>query len=231
MQDVALSSLEFADQRRRMVDCQLRPFSVTDEAVLAAFQATPREIFLDPAQRPIAYSDAPVSISIGASRRSLLTPMVLARLLQNADIGATDRLLDVAGGSGYSAAVASPLAGTVIALESEPGLTERARENARTLGIANVTCVTGPLETGLEGQGPFDVILVNGAVECGLEPLLGQLADHGRLLTIECAPGQTGLALKAVRYEKSGKEVGMRVLFDAAAPVLSAFARKPAFVF
>jgi protein-L-isoaspartate(D-aspartate) O-methyltransferase len=157
--------------------------------------------------------------------------MVLARLLQSAEIRPTDRLLDVGGATGYSAAVAGRLAGTVVALESESAFSEIANKSFSSLGIRNITTVTGPLESGAPGQGPFDVIMVVGAVEDGLDTLLGQLAEGGRLLTIRRAEGQSGLAMKAVRYERIGREVGMRVVFDATAAVLPAFVRKPAFVF
>jgi protein-L-isoaspartate(D-aspartate) O-methyltransferase len=229
MQEV--TAPDFAELRRRMVDCQLRTFSVIDESVLFAVLNTPRELFVDPAARPIAYSDAIVSASAGGTRRQMLTPMVLARLLQSAEVRSTDRLLDVGGGSGYSAAVAARLAGTVVALESESAFSQAAAKCFAELGLSNVSCVTGPLEAGAPGQGPFNVIVVAGAVEEGLDTLLGQLADGGRLVTILRSPGQTGLAMKAVRYERNGRDIGMRVVFDAMGAVLPPFARKPAFVF
>ena len=98
MQDVAAP--DFAELRRRMVDCQLRTFSVIDEAVLFAVLNTPREVFVDPQSRAVAYSDAALTVTAGGVRRQLLTPMVLARLLQSAEIRPGDRLLDVAGSTG-----------------------------------------------------------------------------------------------------------------------------------
>jgi protein-L-isoaspartate(D-aspartate) O-methyltransferase len=222
---------DFAELRRRMVDCQLRTFSVFDDSVLFAVLNTPRELFVDPATQAVAYSDAVLSVSAGGVRRQLLTPMVLARLLQIAEIRPGDRLLDVGGATGYSAAVARRLAGEVVALESESAFSEIAKKCFSDLTLSNVSCVTGPLDGGAPGQGLFDVIVVAGAVEEGLDTLLGQLAEGGRLVTIRRDPGQTGLAMKAVCYERSGRDVGMRVAFDASAAVLPAFARKPAFVF
>lgn len=222
---------DFAELRRRMVDCQVRTFSVFDDSVLFALLNTPREVFVDPASPALAYSDAILSVSAGGVRRQLLTPMVLARLLQAAEIRPTDRLLDVGGASGYSAAVASRLAGSVVALESESAFSEMASKRFSELTLSNVTCATGPLEAGAPGQGPFDVIVIAGAVEEGLDTLVGELAEGGRLVTIRRGPGQTGLAMKAVRYERVGKDLGMRVIFDATGAVLPAFARKPAFVF
>ena len=223
---------DFAELRRRMVDCQLRTFSVFDEAVLFAVLNTPREVFLDPAAQVVAYSDAVLNVSAGGSRRQELTPMVLARLLQNADVKPTDKVLVVGGGTGYAAAIAARLGGSVVALEADAAFTDAARNALTSLGsLAKVDLTTGPLEAGAPTKGPFDVILVAGAVEEGLEVLLGQLTDGGRLVTIRRSEGQTGLAMKAVRYDRVGPDAGLRTIFDATASVLPGFGRKPAFVF
>ncbi len=223
---------DFAELRRRMVDCQLRTFSVFDEAVLFAVLNTPREAFLDPAATAVAYSDAILTVTAGGARRQELTPMVLARLLQNADIKPSDRVLVVGGGTGYAAAVAARLGGSVVALEADSAFADAARTALGKAGQAEkVALETGPLEGGSASKAPFDVILVAGAVEEGLEVLLRQLAEGGRLLTVRRGEGQTGLALKAVRYDRVGPDVGLRVIFDATAAVLPGFGRKPAFVF
>jgi protein-L-isoaspartate(D-aspartate) O-methyltransferase len=91
--------------------------------------------------------------------------------------------------------------------------------------------VVGPLAQGAPKDGPFDVILVNGAVEEGLDALFGQLAPGGRLLCVMRAPGQVGRSGKATRFDKIGSDVSARFLFDAAAPVLTGFQRHPQFVF
>ena len=220
-----------ADRRKTRVDCQLRTFDVTDIAVLDAFLATPREGFVTSPDLAIVYSDAQQSVESGAARRALLAPMVLARLLQGADLDKGCRVLDVGGGTGYSAAILAQLAGSVMALESEAGFSAAAATNAARLGLENVTVVTGALAKGAAAQGPFDVILVNGAVQEGLDGLFAQLAPAGRLLCVMRAPGQVGRSGKATRFDKVGADVSARFLFDAAAPVLTGFERKPQFVF
>lgn len=220
-----------ADRRKTMVDCQLRTFDVTNLEVIEAFLATPREDFLAAQDLAVAYSDALQTVVSGSARRVLLAPMALGRLLQSADLDKGCRVLDVGGASGYSAAILSHLAGSVVALESDAGFSAAAAANAARLGLENVRSVTGPLAQGASAEGPFDVILINGAVEEGLETLFAQLAPGGRLLCVMKAAGQGGRYGKAIRFDRIGPDVSPRFLFDAAAPVLTGFERKPAFLF
>ena len=117
--------------RKVMVERQLRPFDVTDLPVLQRFFDVPREFFLPPELKPMAYSDLAISGrgAAGAASRAIPAPLVLARFLQKAEIRPTQRVLDVAGGAGYSAALLSGLAGEVVALENEPELAALARAN------------------------------------------------------------------------------------------------------
>lgn len=226
-----MSTSDFASQRQTMVDCQIRTFDVTDQAVIARFQEVSREMFVPGPLRELAYSDSALELrGADGEPRCLLAPLVLARMIQGADVKPTDRVLDVAGGAGYSAAILAGLALQVVALESSPSLAEAADANLRALGLPG-KAVAGPLDgAGLEGQ--FDLIFVNGAVEEGLEPLFARLAPGGRIVAIEkVMDDRSGKAGKAVRLDKLGAEPSRRVLFDAAAPVLAPFARRPAFVF
>ena len=110
--------------RRLMVEGQVRTADVTDAALLDAMLAVPRERFLPPALAQLAYLDGDIQIAPG---RALLKPMVLAKLIQAANITAGDRVLDLGCGTGYSAAVLTRLAGTVVALEEDVGLARQAR--------------------------------------------------------------------------------------------------------
>ena len=204
---------------------------VTDQRVLAAMQSVPREQFVGAGNAAIAYSDGALTVKGAGESRKLLTPMVLARLIQAADVTPQCRVLDVGGGAGYSAAVLARLAGQVVAVESVADLSQQAGARFRELGIANAVAVSGPLEAGRPQDGPFDVILLNGAIEQGLETLLGQLKPGGRLVCIRRAPGQSGLAAKATRYDNAAGRIGGRALFDAAGAVLAPFAGRPEFAF
>lgn len=213
---------DFAAARRNMVDCQVRTQDVTDLRVIDAFLQVPRERFVPPAKQGLAYLDYEVPLGDGAKARRLLKPMVLAKLIQVAGPRSTDRVLDVAGGSGYSAALWTRLAGEVTALEDDAALARTAQKN---LGDA-VTVVTGALTAGWAAAAPYDIILLNGACETIPPALLQQLKDGGRLLCIMgAAPG------KATLYLCDGSNFSSRALFDAAAPLLPGFARAPAFVF
>jgi len=218
--------MDYALSRQTMVDRQVRPHDVTDLRILGALLDVPRERFLDPAHRALAYLDAEVPVS-AESRRMLLKPIVFGKLLQAAGIGGTERVLDVGCATGYSAAVLAKLAGNVTALEADAALARAATSNLAQVGAANVSMVTGPLTAGWAQGAPYDVILLEGASEITPEPLLAQLADGGRLLAVI---GGAPMG-KATIYNKTGKNVTAQPLFDAGAPVLPGFVKPPAFVF
>ena len=135
-------------------------------------------------------------------------------------------------GYGYSAAILAGLAASVTALEDAPAFTEGARAAFSRLGLANVTAVTGDLASAGGLAGPFDLILVNGAVETGLDALAALLPEGGRLMAVErLGDDPTGRAGKARRFDKIRDELSARPLFDTTAHVISAFARKPEFIF
>jgi protein-L-isoaspartate(D-aspartate) O-methyltransferase len=216
--------MDFTALRQRMVEGQLRTNRVTDEAVIAAIQAVPRELFVPRSLRSVAYVDDDVEIAPG---RFLMEPMVFARLLQLAEIAPTDLVLDIGCGAGYSAVVLSRLANGVVALESDGDLAQRATELARELGAANVTVAKGPLEAGYPNQAPYDVIFFDGAAAEIPSAILGQLAENGRIVSVISG---TGVG-RAMLMTKSGGQVSGRAVFDAAVRLLPGLAAKPRFVF
>lgn len=223
-----ISASDSLSQRRLMVDGQIRTFGITDLDLIDRFLAVPREMFVDSASVALAWSDAPLKLA-GSPARTLLQPMVLAKMIQNASLKPGDRVLDIAGGLGYGAAVMAGMAAQVLALEEDEIYSASARQAIAALGLGNITTLTGDLATGASGHGPFDVILVNGAVQTGIAALLAQLSDGGRMLAIRNRPGQ--IIGEVVRYEKHGANTGERVLFETTAQVLHGFAATPAFAF
>ena len=222
--------LDYAKARRMMVDGQLRTFDVNDLAVLAAFDEVPREHFVPPGRESLAYVDRDLPVAEGASareRRFMLSPMVLARMIQALEVGPGAKVLDVACGLGYSSAVLARLGCSVTALEASEALAEEARRRLGRCGVERVMMATGPLERGYPEAAPYDAILVNGAVEVKPDGLLGQLGEGGRLV---CVEGR-GRAASATLYVRAGEAYGSRPLFDAAAPPLAAFRAEPGFVF
>jgi protein-L-isoaspartate(D-aspartate) O-methyltransferase len=213
---------DFSTARRHMVDSQVRPSDVTDQRVISAMLDVARERFVPPAATALAYLDQDLAMS--AARR-LLKPMVLAKLLNAADLAETDRVLVVGCATGYSAAVLAGIVGQVVALEEDASLVKAAQ--AALAGLPNVSVVSGPLTAGWTQGGPYDVILLDGATEVEPQGFCSQLKDGGRLL---CVLG-TAPNAKAMLYRRSGSELGGRAIFDAAAALLPGFAKKREFAF
>ena len=225
----AASSADPAVLRRTAVDCQIRPYGVTDQAVLARFLDVAREPFAPAGAEALVYSDSELRHPLAAGGfRAMVAPLVLARMLQVAEIGSSDVVLDVGGASGYTAALVAGLARKVIALESDAALSAAAATNLLGAGAANAEAVCGPLVDGVAAKAPFDVIVVNGAVEEGLDKLLGQLSPAGRLLALQ---PQTAGAARVVMYRRDGANFSRRAVLEAAGKLLPEFARKPTFSF
>ncbi len=216
--------MDFAAARKKMVASQIRTNEVTDPLVVDALGQVPREKFVPEASRGFAYVDEDLPLGKG---RFLMEPMVLARLLQLADVAETDTALIVGGGTGYSAAVLSRMVRTVVAVESDRELTDSAARTLSELSVNNATVVMGDLRTGWAARGPYDVILVEGGVTVIPEALKLQLADGGRLVAI-VRQGPTGRATLVTRI---GNAFGMRQEFDAATAILPGFEPQPKFVF
>ena len=217
--------VDFAAARLNMVESQLRTNKVTHAALLDAFESTPREVFVPESRRGIAYVDEDIEIGPG---RYLMEPMVLARLLQAANPGPADVVLDIGCGTGYATALVARLAATVVALEDDPDLAAIATRTLAELGVDNAVVVTGNLSEGYPAQAPYNVILIDGGVAEVPEAISRQLADGGRLITVVKDSGNIG---RATLVERFGDVISGRVLFDAAVPVLPVFQKAPGFVF
>lgn len=215
---------DFAKARDHMVESQIRTNDVTEPAILKAFRTTARENFVPKAKKALAYSDAHIRMDEG---RVMLRPRDLSKLIDAADIRPSDVVLDVACGRGYSTAVMSKLADTVVGLEVSDEAVATATDLLVQADVENAAIVKGDLKGGASEHGPFNVIFINGAVTQVPKQWLTQLANKGRLVCIV----QNGPIGQATVFTKSGDAVGDRVEFDASAPLLPGFEAEEAFVF
>jgi len=214
---------DFARRRTTMVDTQVRPSDVTRFPIIEAMLSVPRELFVPSDRRDAAYVGEHVDLG---NNRVVLDPRTLAKLLEVADIQPDEMVLDVGPGLGYSSALAGHMAEAVIALEESAEMVAEAEKALAEAGADNVAVVEGTLAEGAAKHGPYDVILVQGAVEHMPDALTDQLKEGGRIVAI-FAEGTLGVA--RVGYRIDG-DISWRFSFNAGAPVLPGFEARRAFV-
>lgn len=223
-------AVDFALLRKRMVDGQIRTVDVTKLSVLAAFLTVPREKFVPERQQELSYVDEAIPLATGDGKkvtRYLMKPAALAKLLQAADIKPEDVVLDIGAGTGYSAALLSNLSSSVIALEEDSKLAALANKILQAGGYDNVVVVNGALTKGYREESPYDVILLEGAVDFIPETLFSQLREGGRLVAVE---GHGNSAVARI-YIKEDGIVSARRIFNLAINPLEGFLNAPEFVF
>lgn len=172
--------------RYNMVEQQIRPWNVLDEAVLELLFTVRREEFVPPAYQGAAFIDTqiPLNPSVEEAERLgqvMLAPRVDARMLQDLHVQSSDRVLEIGAGSGYMAALLAARAERVVSLEIVPELAEFARENLRSAGVDNAEVRQSDGALDPIPDGPFDVIVLSGSVAEIPQRLLGLLRDGGRL--------------------------------------------------
>ena len=220
---------DYAAARNNMVDSQIRPNRVTDPRVLTAMRTLPRELFVPPHLAALAYLDEDLPLGGG---RYLVEPLVTARLVQMARVRQGDRVLVVGAGTGYGAAVAAACEGHVTALEEDDALMAVALRVLPRVA-PSVRLVDGRLAAGLPSDGPWDAIVIEGAVTVIPANYAEQLAAGGRLVAVIAATGVSGG--RAVLAEPVGTGAGRRLrareMFDCTTPLLPGLSPAPSFVF
>ena len=174
-----MSGADYAGQRKLMVRKQIAARGIRDEAILSAFAEVPREIFVDPGMEEFAYEDTALPIPSG---QTISQPYIVACMMDAAEIGAGDRLLEVGAGSGYAAAVLSRIAGQVHAIERHEALARQAATRIEELGYDNCEIIAGDGLKGLPDEAPFDAILVAARFDSVPDALKRQLKVGGRLV-------------------------------------------------
>jgi protein-L-isoaspartate(D-aspartate) O-methyltransferase len=215
---------DFAAAREAMVDTQVRTSDVTRYSIIDAMLGVPRELFVPKARRDVAYAEAEMPLAPG---RAMPMARTLAKMLDAAEIGRSDLVLELAPGTGYSTALIARLAAAVVAIEPDEGLAAQATEALQRLEALNAVVTHGDPAAGDPAHGPYDVIFVNGAVERVPEALTDQLKDGGRLVAIfyEGGVGQCRILLRV------GDTLAMRYAFDGTAPLIPGFETKRVFAF
>ncbi|WCT73018.1 protein-L-isoaspartate O-methyltransferase [Sphingomonas naphthae] len=216
-----MTDQNFETMRRAMVSNQLRTTAVNDPRVVDAMGAVAREKHVPADKLAIAYVDIALPLGNG---RALNPPMVTGRLLTEARVRKGERVLVVGSATGYAAAILAELGAQVTALEEDAGLTALA---AAADLAASVATVEGPLAEGWAAAGPYDLILIDGAVEAVPPALIAQLADGGRIATGLVDGGVTRLAIG----RKEGAGFGLLPFADAEVVRLPGFAAPPGFRF
>ncbi|GET36552.1 protein-L-isoaspartate(D-aspartate) O-methyltransferase [Microseira wollei] len=173
------SADEFANQRRQMVEAQIRDRGIQNPAVLAAMSKIPRHRFVDPSLVDLAYKDSPLPIG---HRQTISQPYIVAYMTEAAEISPDKTVLEIGTGSGYQAAVLGELAKAVYTVEIIPELAAQARQTLSELGYQNVHVKAGDGYQGWQEHAPYDAILVTAAPDSIPEPLLNQLALNGRMV-------------------------------------------------
>ena len=213
---------DYARRRRMMVDTQVRPSDVTRYPIIDAMLSVPRELFVPTDRREAAYAGE--NLSLGPDR-VVLEPRTLAKMLDALDLGLGDLVLDIGTGLGYSAAVLSRMVEAVVAVEEDAELAAEAQAALSELGADNVALVEGPLAEGAAQHGPYDAILIEGAIGVLPPGIAEQVKEGGRIAAL-FMEGTLGVARIGWR---TGGRISWRDAFHAAAPVLPGFERKREF--
>ncbi len=216
--------MDFARARELMVESQVRANDVTDTRILHAMRTLPRERFVPAQKRALAYADIEVEVAPG---RTLLRPRDLSKLLQALAPHRHERGLEIAGATGYGAAVLAACCREVVSLDPDPNLSFAARAAFESSGVVNVKTVSTGAAQGWRDDAPYDVIVLNGAAEIVPEAWFTQMAPGGRLAVIV----RQGAAGAARIYTRGEDKAAYRTAFDAGPPLVPGLERPPAFSF
>ncbi|WP_439484722.1 protein-L-isoaspartate O-methyltransferase family protein [Blastomonas fulva] len=217
-----LAPPDFAAARRHMIESQLRPSDVSDPVVIAAMAVTRREDFVPAAQQHLAYIDRAVPLSGG---RVLNPALSSGLLLTRAELSGNEKVLLIGAGTGYLAALLAGIVARVVAIEDNRALVEHA--SAALGGMANVSVIESDLTQGHAADAPYDLIIIDGAVQQVPDSLVAQLAEGGRLLA---GVDEAGVSRLAMGRRQAGAFALIPFADTDIAP-LAAFARPKSYSF
>jgi protein-L-isoaspartate(D-aspartate) O-methyltransferase len=195
---VGILTSDFARERQEMVERQLKRRGISEQRILNAFRAVPREAFISAEYAHLAYCDHPLPIEAG---QTISQPYIVALMIEAAEIEPGDKVLEVGSGSGYAAAVISRIAGEVVGIERQRDLVEVARERLERLGYSNVRIVEGDGTRGCPAEAPFDAILAAASGSHIPAPLVDQLKPGGTIVMPVGSPGWVQKLVKATKRD------------------------------
>lgn len=214
----------FVEMRRAMIQGQIVPQHVTHPKILQSFKVLLRESFVPQAHRNMCYSDMHIPVS---EDRIMLAPAILARLIQEAQILPSEKVLVLACSTGYAAIVLSYLAKKVIAVESNSTYVKHMNEAFESYEIFNAHTYLGSLIEGYPAQAPYDVIFIEGGIEEIPGTLFSQFAEGGRVVTILSKGNQ--MSCQGVVIEKRDGSIWTKALFETSVPILKEFQHEKGF--
>ena len=224
-------TLDIAQARFNMIEQQIRPWDVLDQDVLDLLQVVRREDFVPPAQRLLAFTDLEIPLDQSADKSTnsgaaMWSPKMEARVLQELQIKAHDRALEIGAGSGYFASLLAHRCREVTTVEIVPALKSLAEKNLKAAGIGNVKVAAGDGAQGF-GREQFDVIVLSGSSPALPDALLAQLNTGGRLFAVVGdAPAMT-----ARIYTRTAAGIAAQDLFETVLTPLVNAAQPPRFKF
>lgn len=213
---------DYQARRVMMVDTQVRPSDVTRLPIIEALLAVPREAFVPANLRDAAYIGENLNIGDG---RTVLEARTFAKMLEEVDIAPGDLVLDLGCGLGYSAAVMARMADAVVAVEEDADMAREAQATLAEHGVDNVAVEHAGLTEGAPRHGPYDAIVIEGAIEELPQAIADQLKEGGRIVAVF---SEGGLGVVRLGRKVEG-QISWRFLFNAGAPVLPGFARNREF--
>ena len=221
------TDIDFPAARKNMIDCQLMTNGIHNEKLLEVFSAVPREAFLADDKKHLAYLDEDICIG---QDKFLMEPVIFARMVKILDIGHDDSVLNIGDMTGYSSAILSCIATTVVTIDQDEILGQAVQDIWTGMEYCNIACLPGRYGKGMAEHAPYDAIFVNGAMHDVPESLLQQLNFGGRLIAVyKDKPNDMG---KILVVQRQGDDSFSRVMHhDAATPFVSCFAPKDEFVF
>jgi len=226
---MAATTMDIEQARFNMIEQQVRPWEVLDPTVLSLLSVVKREGFVPAAHKDLAFADVEVPIgSKGIVGQTMLAPKIEARMLQELNIRAKDKVLEIGGGSGYMAALIAAKAEFVYTVEIDPELVDVARRNLKEAGVANVSVDLGDAAQGWPLYAPYDVVVISASTPILPESILKQLKIGGRLVAV--VGEAPAMQMQLVTRTEENAYATINVFETVTAPLINATQRE-SFVF